>query len=316
MKTALHHKIQIENKAQRGAIALVGIILMAALVIGVIGFTAWSLSHKPQPVLQYTPPKVTADDPLSAGKSLKEIFQDVKILDAGIKRGGELQAAASKALDDTPISSDVDATTNNVEQDRLSELQTKFIDECKRRTDSLTAAQPLLKKLTDTQRPGVEQLMTKEITDLNAMKARVVKSTNTDAFAADQQALNQEYNSYLLVLAQANLLAWADDQSQLTDKFNRVGGKFQERTDDASNSGKSVAAAQTLLNSYQANKITAKPLTAAVIKVVPTIRPGEHNSNRSVLKTYYDQLSTAHNELTKANDSAKKLALEVQKFEQ
>jgi hypothetical protein len=315
MKSVQEQKLRIDTKRQRGVVALVGVFLLIFLGIGVIGFVSWTLSHKPQPVLQYTPPKVTADDPLSAGKSTKEIFQDVKILDASVKRGDDLKAATEKVLADTPISSDVDPTTNNVGQDRLSELQTKFIDECNRRIASLTGAQPLLKKLTAGQRPGVEQLLNKAITDLNSMRARVVKSTDTDAFASDQQVLNQEYNSYLLVLAQANLLAWADDQSATTDKFNIVGGKFQERSDAASNDGKSVATAQTQLNSYQANKVTAKPLTANVIKIVPTIRPGEHNSNRSVLKTYYDQLSTAHNELTKANASAKLLALEVQKFD-
>lgn len=300
---------------QYGHVALAGIVLMVLLVVGVIGFTVWTATQKSQPVIRYTPPAVTADDPLSEGKSTKEIVQDVKILEAGIKRADGYQAAAEKVLNDAPQSSGLDPTATTVEQERLSQLQTAFIAECSRRIDNLTKSQPLLEKITSGQRPVVEQLINQEITALNGMKARVTGATDANAFAGQQQQLNQEYNAYLLALAQLNLLVWADDQAVLNDKFNVVGGKFQERVNEASNNGKSTALSQTLLNSYQANKVTAKDLTAKVIKVVPTIKPGEHNSNRAVLKTYYDQLNTAHTELTKALDSAKKLAVEVQKFD-
>ena len=96
---------------------------------------------------------------------------------------------------------------------------------------------------------------------------------------------------------------------------HRIGGKFQERINEASSAAKATATAQAALNSFQANKTTASALTSEVIKVVPTIKPGEHNSNRAVLKTYYDKLSSAHNELTKALDSTKKLYVEAQKFD-
>jgi len=303
------------RQTQSGHVAIIGIVLLSLVVIAGIGFAVWTASIKEQPAIRYTPPKVNADDPLSNGKSTKELVQDVRILEAGLKRADGYKEAAQKTLDDQQLPIDTGETATTVEQDRLSSLQTDFIAECDRRIKELTAAQPLLEKLTAAQRPVVEQLINKEITDLNGMKARVAAAASSDAFASDRQLLNQEYQAYLLALSQANLLVWADDQAVMEDKFNVAGGKFQERINEASTDGKSTATAQTALNSYQANKVTAKDLTAKVIKVVPTIRPGEHNANRSVQKSYFDQLASAHNELTKALASAKKLAAEVQGFD-
>lgn len=300
---------------QRG-VAVIGIVLLALLVLGGIGFVGWTLSQNPEPVIKYTPPAVSADDPLTEGRSSKEIVLDVRILEAIIKRADGYRVAVANSLNDEPLAIEASETGSAVEQERLSKLQTDFIAECDRRIKVLTETQDLLDKLTDSQRPTVEGLINKEITALNGMKARVANAADLNAFASDRQALNQEYNAYLLALVQTNLLVFADDQSVLGDKINRVGGKFQERINEASSSGRPTATAQTALNSYQANKVTARGLTDNVLKVVPTIKPGEQGSNRAVLKTYYEQLATAHNELTKALDSAKKLAVEVQKFDQ
>lgn len=300
---------------QRG-VAIVGIILMALVVLGGIGFIGWTLSQKEAPVIRYTPPAVSADDPLSEGRSSKELVQDVRILEAIVKRADGYRIAAADSLNDKPGAIETTETGSAVEQERLSELQTDFISECERRVKTLTQTQSLMSKLTESQRPTVEGLINKEITALSGMKARVANAADLNAFASDRQALNQEYNAYLLALVQTHLLVFADDQSVLGDKVNRVGGKFQERINEASASGRPTATAQTSLNSYQANKVTARDLTDKVVKIVPTIKPGEQSSNRAVLKTYYEQLTTAHNELTKALDSAKKLTAEVQKFDQ
>ncbi len=316
----MQHKIRISSlssssERQRGHVAVIGIVLMVAVVIGVIGFAAWSLSQKDEVVIQYSPPQVTADDQLSEGKSSKELVQDVKILEAGLKRADGYKMAADVALTDRQLSIGTNTTATTVEQERLSQLQTDFIAECDRRLGILTKSQTLLEKLTDAQRPVVEQLINKEVTDLNGVKARVAATASQDAFDADRQVLNQEYLAYLLAISQLNLLVWANDQVISEDKFNVVGGKFQERINAASNNGSSTAASQTALNSFQASKVTAGDLTTKVIRVVPTIRAGEQNANRSVLKTYFEQLSTAHNEMNKALVNAKLLAVEAQKFD-
>lgn len=311
------HQIQTQVQKERG-VAAAGLILIAVFVLligAAIGLAVWTASSKTEQIIQYTPEAAEPDDPLTAGKSTKEIYRDVAILEASMKRQSEYQVAADKVLQDRPQAGSTDPTASTVEQARLSQLQTLFISEAGRRIDNLTGAQKLLPKVTDSQRPVIEQLINKEITDLNANKARIAATANATALASEQQVMNQEYNAYLLALAQLNLLIWADDQSLVNDKVNIIGGKFQERIDEAGSSGKPTATSQTLINGYQANKVTAKDLTAKVIRVLPTIKPGEHNSNRSVLKTYYDQLNTAHNEHIKALASAKKLAAEVQQFD-
>lgn len=302
-------------KPQSGQVAVVGIVLMVVLVISVIGFTAWTLSRDNTPVITYTPPAVTPDDQLSPGKSSKELVQDVKIIEAMLQRAGEYKKSALSSLNDRQLAIGTTTTTTAVEQDRLSALQTDFIAECSRRIKTLTQSQSLVPKLTDGQRPAIEQLVNKEITDLTGMKARIATADTQDAFDAARQMLNQEYGNYLLAISQLNLLVWTNDQVSTEAKLNTLGGKFQERIDSASSNGKSTAESQTALNSLQASKATATDLTGQVVKIVPVIRAGEYGSNRSVLKTYYDQLSTAHNELSKGLVNAKTLAVEAQKFD-
>ncbi len=304
-----------KNKPESGQVALVGIVLMVVLVVGAIGFTAWTLTRDDAPVITYTPPPVKPDDQLSAGKSSKELVQDVKILEAMAERATEYKKTALVGLNDRQLSIGTSSTTTAVEQERLSALQTDFIAECTRRIKTLGQLQSALPKLTNSQRPIVEQLVNKEITDLNGMKARVATADSQDAFDAARQMLNQEYANYLLALSQSNLLVWANDQTNAEAKYNTLGGKFQERINEASSNGKSTAEAQTALNGFQAGKATATNLTGQVVKVVPVIRAGEYGANRSVLKTYYDQLTTAHNELAKALANAKTLAIEAQKFD-
>lgn len=302
--------------AMRGHVAIAGIILMVLLVVGFIGFMVWTASVKEQPIVRYTPPEASADDPIAAGKSTKEIYQDVSVLQAAYERGSQHQKTVAKVLEDKPLTIGNDQTTAVVEEDRLSKLQTDFTAECERRIKQLNAALPLLNKLTEAQRPVTEGLINKQLTDLTAMKARVAAATTTDGFAAERQQLNEQYNAYLLTVLQANLLMWGDDQAVMETKVNVVGGKFQERINEASGEGKATATAQSALNGYQSSKTAAIDLTGKVIRIVPTIRPGEHNSNRSVLKTYYDQLTTAHIELNKTVENGKKLAAEVQAFDQ
>lgn len=308
--------LQKSQNPQAGVISSLGLGLMILVVFAVIGLTVWVVAGNNKPSLVYTPPKVTADTPISAGKSTKEIIQDVRVLDAGYKRVEADEASAEKALQDKQYTGDGDVSSVDQQQGDLSEMQTIMIKESNRRIQAMAKAKPLLKRLTSSQRPAVEQLLNGETSILNDLKQKVIKVSDVDSLDPIQQELNGEYNNYLLGLAQVNLLAWANDQANLNEKFNKVGGKFQERADTASNNGQSIATMQTILNGYQANKLTARSLTNGVIRVVPTIRPGEQESNRSVLRTYVTQLTTANNELSKANAAAKKLVIQVQNFGQ
>jgi hypothetical protein len=189
----------------------------------------------------------------------------------------------------------------------LSTLQTAFISEGDRRLKALTAAQQLLPKLTTDQQAIVKKLIIDESTAITGLKAKAASEATFDGFTADKTALDKEYGNYLLAIAQASLLTWANGQSALEDKINILGGKYQERLNTATDRGQDTSAAQVLVNTFQASKTTASGLTTTVIKTVPTVKPGDYNANRSVLRTYYTQLSTAHDNTGKAVQTASSL---------
>jgi hypothetical protein len=239
----------------------------------------------------------------------------MQIVAKGLERDDTQRQAADKVLSDQAqtIGDDSD-TAITVEASRLSTLQTQFISEGDRRLQALSDASKLTAKLPADQQDITSKLITDENTAITGLKAKAAAESTFDAFSADEKALDKEYGNYLLALGQVYLLTWANGQSALEDKVNIVGGKYQERINDADSQGKDTAQAQIFLNTFQAGKTTATGLTATVLKAVPPIKPGDYNANRSVLRTYYAQLSTAHDNLKKSQDASTGLAGEMSKF--
>lgn len=322
-----HHKRRASQKTssstsrltrynQHGSAAIVGIICLVVFALVVIGVAFYLATIKDQPTLTYTPPAVTADDPLSDGKSNNELIQDARIINEGVKRDDTQRQAADAALaDQAQAIGDNNDTNTTVESSRLSTLQTAFISEGDRRLKSLDTTTQLLPKLTAEQQPAAKKLITDESTAITGLKAKAAAEGTFDTFSVDKTALDKEYANYLLAISQVNMLVWANGQSAVESKVNVLGGKYQERLNTAADHGQDTSAAQVLVNSLQASKSTATDLTTAALKAVPIVKPGDYNANRSVLRTYYTQLSTAHDNLSNVLKSASSLTTEMAKLQ-
>lgn len=301
--------------SQRGAAAIVGIILIVILVLAAATFAYFALTQKSDPRLTVETPKVIADDLLTEGNSNNELTIDRMIVEAGLERDEEQRKTAEKVLNDEklPVGDGVTASTT-VEAARLSQLQTEFIAETDRRLKNLNEALTKSGDLPTDQKTQVQKYINDEITILTGLKAKSAAETTRDAFLADRDELDKEYTNYLMAVTQVYLLLWAHDQTILGEKINVLGGKFQERLNDASNSGNGIASAQTLLNSYQAAKTTAKDTTAKALKATTELKPSTFNANKAVLKSYYDQLTVAHAELGKSIDTSKQIITHIKSY--
>jgi hypothetical protein len=296
----------VSSKLQRGAAVLVGIICLAVLLLvgSIVAFLV--LTQKEQPKITYQAPPVSADDKLTAGKSDNELVLDGRIIKAGLDRDNDQRSAATNVLADQALA--IGDTTSDpatsVEQSRLSSLQTTFISESDRRLKALSAAQQLLPKLSDDQRPSSNKQISDETTAITGLKAKAASETTLAGFADDKTSLDKEYGNYLLATAQVYLLVWANAQSTLEGKMNIFGGKFQERLNAINSQGVDTSTAQTYLNTLQAKKTTATDLTDGSLKLIAVVKPGDYTANRSVLITYQKRLSTAHDQLSTGLDAA------------
>ena len=310
------HRYQTPSPSgQRGAAMIVGVILIVLLLLAAVGFGYYTLTQDKGPVLQVETPKVTADDSLNQGKSNNELVIDRLIIEAGYKRDEEQAKAANSVLADQtlPVGDGVAADTT-VEATRLSQLQTEYISESDRRLKNLNIALTLSSKLTSAQKTQSQKVINDEITALTGLKAKSAAETTKENFLADRDALNAEYTDYLMSITQVHLLVWANSQTVLEEKVNVLGGKFQERLNDASNSGESIATAQTQLNDYQSNKTTAKNTTAKALKATAELRPDTFNANKAVLKSYYDQLNSAHTVIGNMITTSKAIITEIKTY--
>lgn len=303
------------SPTQRGAAVIVGVVLIAILLLAAIGFGYYTLTQKQGVGLQVETPKVTADDSLSQGKTNNELIIDRLIVEAGYTRDGEQAKAASNTLADQtlPVGDGITADTT-VEATRLSQLQTEYISETDRRLKNLNTSLALTDKLTTEQKTQTQKVINDEITALTGLKAKSAAETTKESFLTDREALNAEYTDYLMSITQVHLLVWANSQTLLEEKVNVLGGKFQERLNDASNSGETIAVAQTQLNDYQSNKTTAKETTAKALKAAAELRPDTFNANKAVLKSYYDQLNSAHNIIAKTLETSKLVIIQIKTY--
>lgn len=308
-------KSYLRQTSQHGVATLVGVAIIVVLLLIATGVGYVALTTKSEPGLQVETPKVTADDPLSTGKTNNELIIDRLIVEAGLKRDGEQAKATSQALDDEalPVGDGVSAATT-VEAARLSQLQTEFIAETDRRLKNLDVAAGLTESLVEDQKAQSQKTIADEVTILTGLKAKSAAETSKEGFLADREELDKEYTNYRMALVQLRLMLWANDQALLEEKINILGGKFQERLNDASNSGESIATAQTHLNSYQSDKTTAKDLTARALKSAAEVKPNTFNANKAVLKGYYEQLNLAHTNLDRAITTSKAIILEIRKY--
>jgi predicted ribosomally synthesized peptide with SipW-like signal peptide len=301
--------------SQRGAAAIIGIVIIVILVLAAATFAYFAATQKSGPTLTVEVPKVTADDLLTEGKSNNELVIDRMIVEAGFKRDQEQRTNSQAALDDEklPVGDGVTASTT-VEAARLSQLQTEFITESDRRLKALNQALSLAGDLPTEQKTVSQKYINDEITALTGLKAKSAAETSKEAFLADRDELDKEYTNYLMAIVQLRLLLWANDQMVLEEKINVLGGKFQERLNEASNSGNSIATAQTALNSYQAAKTTAKDTTAKALKAAAEVKPSTFNANEAVIKSYHDQLAAAHTEVGKAVEASKQLIAHIKAY--
>lgn len=305
------------HAGQRGAVAMVGIVLLTVIILAVVIFGYFALTSKSETTLTVVAPEIRADDLLTKGKSNNELLIDTQIIAKGIDRDESQRKLAEAALADEPLPvGDGVTTATTVEAERLSRLQTEFIAEADRRLKALNDLSPVIQKLTVEQKPVVSKTVSDETTALTGLKAKAAAETTTEAFLVDRTALEAQYINYSMVIAQVNMLRWANDQSVLVEKVNVLGGKFQERLNEASDKGSAgVATAQISLNSYQTNKTAAKAQTAAALKLIAETKPNTFNANRAVQKNYYNQLATSHNELVKAQTSGKELYTQIRAFQ-
>jgi hypothetical protein len=304
-----------KNIQQRGATMIVGIVLLVVIILLAIFFAYSALTAKSQPTLQVQAPKVTADDQLTSGKSNNELIIDTQIVQAGVNRDEDQRKAADSLLNDAAQAvGDGVTTSTNVEAERLSKMQTEYISEVDRRLGELQKASNKVDKLDPKQKPTVNKTIDDETTTLTGLKAKAAAETTKEAFLTDRDALDAEYVNYGLAIAQPSLLMWSNDQTKLDEKVNVLGGKFQERLDSASNNGNGTAAGQTLLNTYQSSKTLAKDGTPKAMQLILGVKPNSFQANRQVLKGYYSQLASVHNELDKATDTAKLLVKEIRTY--
>lgn len=294
---------------------IVGIAVVVVLLLVASIFGYFALTQKSGPVLQAQLPEAKADDLLTAGRSNNELLIDSRIIDAGLERDNKQKETSEKTLADSrlPVGDGV-TTSTTVEAERLSRLQTEYIAEADRRLVALEAAGKQVEDLQEGQKAALRKVIGDETTLLTGLKAKAAAETTIEAFLADRDLLDKQYVNYLLAISRPPMLLWANDQAVLLEKINVLGGKLQERLNEGSNSGNTTAAAQTMLNTYQTNKGTAKDSNQAAVKSLIAVKVDSYEANKAVLVNYNAQLVSANTQIKTSAQTGADIIKQIRAF--
>ena len=199
------------------------------------------------------------------------------------------------------------ASTTSTTADRLANMQKRGDTEIENRIDNLTK---LIARLTSsnninaTQAAAISAELQGEITNLNAIKARIDSATSTAGIQNDLKDVIGGSRVYVLVMPQANITAAADRALNVVTIMNTVLAKLQTRV-----SADTLAATSTVVQGYitdaQAKLGDATTQANTAISTVAALTPDNGDktkqaSNLAALKTARTAIQKAQQDIVAA----------------
>jgi hypothetical protein len=114
-----------------------------------------------------------------------------------------------------------------------------------------------------------------------------------------------EYRVFALIIPQARMVIYADNQQTNQAKLTTLAGKLQSRLNDAKKAGTDITALQADLADMNAKIAAAQVLSSYVETNVIKVTPVQYDANHSILVQYHQDLQTAHADNAAAYNDAK-----------
>ena len=180
--------------------------------------------------------------------------------------------------------------------DRLNNLGNRAEKEIGRRVfslNSLIGEVNQVKRLTDAQKSTMRDDIQSEITNLNALGAKIATDTDVTTYRADVKSIVDSYRIYLLYLPQTRIIITSDSLLDAQSQFSVLVTKLQSRITEAQGKGNDIASLQTLLTDMQAKLADAQTQAQNAMTTVQGLQPTGYPGNKTELQTANQDLKTA-----------------------
>jgi len=197
-------------------------------------------------------------------------------------------------------------------QERVTNAIQKADQEIARRISSLTdlgGKVDALTKVTDAEKSAVAALVSSEITNLNALKAKIDAETDLTVLKTDIKSIANEYRIYMLVIPVSRIQVAADKIDAVVSTYGALSGKLATRIAAAQSAGKDVTSLNASLSDMNAKTSDASTQASAAVSLVATLKPDNDDqsvmqSNQAAIKSARAKIQTALADLKAARQDA------------
>ncbi len=164
---------------------------------------------------------------------------------------------ANKPTTASTTPSQADKTTQAANQLTRAKTQlNRAIDQRISRINRLITRINNTKRLSDTTKTALVELIQNDISSLTALKTQVSAATSVDVLKGQIKTLNKTYRTYAFYIPKIHLLGGADSAVTAFDELSQISTDLQAQITTAQAAGKDTTALETQLADMNA-KITA-----------------------------------------------------------
>lgn len=164
-----------------------------------------------------------------------------------------------------------------------------------------------MSKLTADQKAAFASEVNQNISDLNALKAKIDADTDLQTLKTDIKSIVDSYRIFALVMPQINILGTAERTIEVANKMSTFAGKLQVRITEAEQNGKDVAVLKLALADMQAKITDAQTQATNAEDAVMNLDPSGYPGNRTSLEQGWKDLKTAREDFGAASKDGKKI---------
>lgn len=209
-------------------------------------------------------------------------------------------------------SAEVRDTKVSAEQQRIKivERADKEIDRRIDALNNLLGRVSEMKKISDEQKSSTSAMVTAQISELSALKAKIDAGTDLAVLRTDIKSITGSYRIFALVVQQWHILVTADKANTLADSLSALEPKLQAVIDAGKADGKDVSTLETALSDMKAKIAEAKTQIESAKNKVSSLKSDggdktKMTANMEALKSARKDVASANQNLKVAREDAK-----------
>jgi hypothetical protein len=208
---------------------------------------------------------------------------------------------------------------SNAEKQRVDNLKERANREIDRRVASLsklTSRINLIVRITSEQKTSLISEISKNITELTALKNKVTSDTDLATLKGNVKSIVDSYKIYGVFVPKIHLLITINKTDQAQIKLSDIALKLEDRIKTLKDGGKNVTSLEADLIDMKTNLANAKTKIDALQEKIFAVIPADYPGNKGILVDGKNAMASIRKDLATARQDAGKIVEVIKAMDQ